>query len=68
MQIKTMWFVLYLVAAYAGGLGTVVMIHKPSTEGTIAATMNCPPAAIAAERLVDNFKNGRVQHGQSKGY
>jgi|AutmiccommunBRH5_1029478.scaffolds.fasta_scaffold130281_2 hypothetical protein len=33
MQIKSMWFVLSLVAAYGGGLGTgIVLVHKPITE------------------------------------
>jgi hypothetical protein len=71
MQIKSMWFVLSLVVAYGGGLGTgIVVVHTPSTEDTVkAAVIDCPPAAVSPEPWSNNkFHNSEIEHGKSKGF
>jgi hypothetical protein len=71
MQIKNIWFVLSLVAAYGGGLGTgIVVVHSPSTEDTVkAAVIDCPPASVAPEPWSNHrFHNSEIEHGKSKGF
>jgi hypothetical protein len=70
MQIKSMWFVLSLVAAYGGGLGTgIVVVHTPSTEDNVkTAVIDCPPAAVPEPWSNHKFHNSEIEHGKSKGF
>lgn len=71
MQIKSIWFVLSLVAAYGGGLGTgIVAVYSPSTEDTAkAVVIDCPPAPVVQKPWGNHkFRNSEIEHGESKGF